>query len=66
MEEQEFENALAMLLNDMQGDVGDAHEIFMRLKQTLDGMRAIGMPIPDDLAAMERNMAAEFEEDAKG
>ncbi len=66
MEEQEFENAIAMLLNDMQGDVGDAHEIFLRLKQTLDGMRAIGMPIPDDLAAMERDMAAEFEDEAKG
>lgn len=65
MEEQELENAVALLLEDMQGDVGDAHEIFMRLKQTLDRMRAIGMPVPDDLARMESEMDAEFTRDAK-
>jgi hypothetical protein len=62
---QEIEAALLELLQEMEGDQGDAHEIYMRLRQTLDSMRAVGMPVPDDLARMERDMAAEFEADAK-
>lgn len=66
MDVQELESALAILIEDMEGDFGDAHEIFLRLKLILDTMRAQGLPVPDDLAKMERDLAAEFEEDAKG
>lgn len=60
MEEQELENAVALLLEEMQGDLGESHELYLRLKQTLDRMRAMGMPIPDDLALMEQRLDAEF------
>ena len=65
MDIQELENAVALLIEDMEGDFGDSHEIYMRLQQTLAGMRAMGMPLPDDLVWMEQNLAAEFQEDAK-
>lgn len=64
-DKEEIEAAMLELLEEMEGEQGDAHEILMRLKQILDGMRAMGMPIPDDLARMERDLSAEFEDDAK-
>ncbi len=62
---QEIEAALLELLQEMEGDAGDAHEIYLKLRQTLDGMRATGMPLPDDLVRMEKELSAEFENDAK-
>ena len=64
MERDELEAELALLLNEMEGDLGDAHEVYLRLRQLLDSMRAYGMALPDDLVRMEREMAAEFESEA--
>lgn len=65
MDREELEAALAVLLDQMEGDQGDSHEVYQRLRQILDGMRAMGMPLPDDLVNMERELAADFEDDAK-
>lgn len=65
MDIQELENAVALLIEEMEGDFGDSHEIYMRLQQTLASMRAMGMPLPDDLVRMEKELSAEFEADAK-
>ncbi len=65
MDEKDFEAALSLLVDEMEGDLGDRHEILMRLRQTLDTMRAEGLPVPDDLAKMEQALAAEFEAEAK-
>lgn len=66
MDEQEFETALSLLIDEMEGEQGDRYEIFMRLHQMLATMRAEGLPVPDDLARMEAELAAEFEENTKG
>jgi hypothetical protein len=63
---QEIEAAVLDLMTEMEGDLGDAHEFHMRLRQTIEGMRAMGMPVPDDLAHMEKELSAEFASDAKG
>lgn len=65
LDKQEIEAAVLELLDEMEGKVGDAHEIHMKLRQTLDGMRAMGMPLPDDLVRMEKELSAEFKDDAK-
>lgn len=65
MTQEEFEAALSLLVDEMEGEQGDRHEIFMRLHQTLETMRAEGLPVPDDLAKMERELSAEFEAEAK-
>lgn len=65
LDKQEIEAAVLELLDEMEGEVGDAHEIHMKLWQTLDGMRAMGMPLPDDLVRMEKELSAEFKDDAK-
>ena len=60
MERDEIEAELSLLLNEMEGDYGDRHEIYMRLIGVLDSMRAFGLPVPDDLVEMEQNLAAEL------
>jgi hypothetical protein len=64
MDREELEAALAVLLEQMEGEQGDSHEVYLRLRQILDGMRAMGMPLPDDLLRMEQELAADFEEDS--
>ena len=65
MDEQELEAALSLLIDDMEGDLGDRHEIFMRLRTIFQSMRAMGMPLPDDLLRLEEELAAELEKDKK-
>ena len=64
MEERELEAALSLLIADLEGEQGDSHEIYLKLRQILASMRAMGMPLPDDLVRMERQMSAEFEAEA--
>ncbi len=64
MDRQSIEVALSLLVDEMEGDQGDRHEILMRLRQTLNTMRAENLPVPGDLADMEAALAAEFEAEA--
>jgi len=61
LDRQEIEATLSLLLDEMEGEQGRSHEIYLRLVQILDAMRATGMPLPEDLVAMERDMGAEIE-----
>lgn len=63
MDRDELEAALSLFLETAEGEPGDRHEIYMRLRQILDGMRAVGMPVPDDLVRLERELEAEFAAD---
>jgi hypothetical protein len=65
LDRQEIEATLSLLLDEMEGEQGRSHEIYLRLVQILDAMRATGMPLPEDLVEMERDMAAEFEEETE-
>ena len=64
LDKQEIEAAVLELLEEMEGELGDAHEIYLKLRQTLDSMRAMGMPLPDDLLHMEQELSAEFAADS--
>lgn len=61
---EEIEAEIGLLLEQMQGGIEERHAYFLRLKQTLDQMRAYGMPLPDDLLTLEEELAAEFEAEA--
>ena len=65
MDKLDLDSALSLLIDEMEGDQGDQHEILMRLRQMLDTMRAEGLPVPDNLAKMEATLSAEFEAEAK-
>ena len=65
MDRNEIEAAVSLLLDDMEGEWGDRHEIFLRVQQLLEQMRAMGMPLPQDLVRMEEELSAEFLADKK-
>ncbi|MFO1057248.1 MAG: hypothetical protein U1E53_09800 [Dongiaceae bacterium] len=60
MDEQELEVGLAMLLEEMEGEAVDGHELLMRLTTLLNQMRATNMAVPDDLVELEQRLAAEY------
>ena len=60
MNEQEIEAGLGLLLDQMEDEAADPHEIFMKLTAILNGMRALNLPLPADLVEMEAEMAEEF------
>ena len=64
MREQDFEAGVAMLLEEMAQKPEDAHEIFLKLQEMLNVMRAEGLPVPEDLARLEAELGAEFAADA--
>ena len=57
--------ALSLLIDEMEGEQGDEHEIFMRIHQTLQTMRAEGLPVPEDLQALEKELAEQFTSEAE-
>jgi hypothetical protein len=60
----QLQAALSLLLDEMEGEIEDRHEVYLRLTMLLNQMRAMNMPIPEDLAEMERDMSREFAEEA--
>lgn len=65
MNREELRAALSLLLDDMEGEIEDSHEVYLRLTMLLNQMRALNMPIPDDLAQMEADMSQEFAAEAE-
>jgi hypothetical protein len=54
------EAELGLLLTRMQNEPQDLHEIYQRIRQTLNELKAYGMPLPADLLQFERDLEAEF------
>lgn len=51
---------LALLLNQMENQPEDRHELYLQIREKLNEMRAFGMPLPDDLVRLEQELEAEF------
>lgn len=51
---------LALLLNQMENQPEDRHELYLQIREKLNEMRAFGMPLPDDLVRLEKELEAEF------
>ena len=61
-----FENLtaeLSLLVDEIEGDQGDRHKIYLRIREKLGELKAMGMPLPEDLVRLERNLEAEFDAD---
>lgn len=65
MDRRDLEAEISLLIDEMEGDQGDRHEIYLRVRQMLKNLEAMGMPIPEDLARMERALEEEFAEDKR-
>jgi hypothetical protein len=58
-----FENTkaeIALLLAAVQDAPHDRHELYLQIMQKLNELKAYGMPLPDDLVALERRLEREF------
>jgi hypothetical protein len=66
MDREELRAALSLLVDEMDGEIEDGHEVYLRLTMLLNQMRALNMPIPEDLAQMEADMSREFAAEAAG
>jgi hypothetical protein len=51
---------LALLLNQMENQPEDRHELYLQIREKLNEMRAFGMPLPNDLVRLEKQLEAEF------
>jgi hypothetical protein len=49
---------IAMLVQQMDREPEDVHELHARIRQKLAEFRATGQPLPDDLVALERRLDA--------
>ena len=55
---------ITYLMEQLEGEPGDIHEIFFWLHQALSMLRAEGLPVPENLAKMEHALDARFTKDA--
>lgn len=60
MDEVDYNAEVSLLVNEMQGELGDMHEIHRRLQQMMSTMRAEGLPVPDDFKRLEAQLDKEF------
>ncbi|ESW73175.1 hypothetical protein NKI32_03005 [Mesorhizobium sp. M0761] len=51
-----FKAQISMLLEEMVNQPEDEHEIQEQLREKLREMRAMGLPLPEDLVALEKRL----------
>jgi hypothetical protein len=63
-----FENTkaeIALLLAQVEHAPHDEHELYLRIRQKLNELKAYGMPLPDDLVELEQRLEREFAADQR-
>src|SRR3989337_988966 len=50
---------IALLLNQMENQPEDRHELYLQIREKLNEMLAFGMPLPDDLVRLRKELEAE-------
>jgi hypothetical protein len=58
---EEFRLQIAMLMDAISNQPEDMHELQESLREKLSEMRAMGLPLPDDLVSLEDYLEDEFE-----
>jgi hypothetical protein len=60
---EDLEAELALLINQMENQPVDRHELYLQIREKLNEMRAFGMPLPEDLVRFEKELEAQFKAD---
>lgn len=61
---EQFRAQIAMLMGEIAKDPEDAHQLQESLREKLAEMRAMGLPLPDDLVGLEEYLEDDLEEEA--
>jgi hypothetical protein len=56
---------VGLLLTQMQNEPEDRHELYFQIMERLNKMKAVGMPLPEDLVRLEAALEAEFAADKR-
>jgi hypothetical protein len=56
----DLEAELALLINQMDTPPEDPHELYQRIFEKLNEFKAMGLPLPDDLVRVEKELDAYF------
>lgn len=59
---EELKAQIGLLLGEMNEQPEDLHELYQRIHQELNELRATGAALPEDLLALERRLLEEFPE----
>jgi len=59
-----FKARIALLMDEITARPEDAHALQERLRETLAEMRGLGLPLPDDLVALEAALEDRLEQAA--
>jgi hypothetical protein len=59
---EELKARISLLLEEMVNQPEDEHEVLEQLRERLNELRAMGMPLPDDLVALEKQLEEQFPE----
>jgi hypothetical protein len=51
---------LSLLINQMEDQPEDPHELYLQIREKLNELRAFGLPLPEDLVAFERELEKKF------
>ena len=57
---EDLEAELGILLSQLNEGTGDKQELYETLREKLNEMRAYGMPIPEDLLVLEKELEAQL------
>jgi hypothetical protein len=58
----DLEAELALLINQMDTPPENPHELYLRIFEKLNEFKALGLPLPDDLVRVEKELGAYFKE----
>ena len=61
MDATELIAAINLLVEQMDHEADDLHEVHLKLREHLGQLRATGMPLPEDLVELERSLATDIE-----
>lgn len=61
-----FKAQISMLLEEMVNQPEDEHEIQEQLREKLREMRAMGLPLPDDLVKLEKRLDDDLDVEEEG
>jgi len=56
---------ISLLLDQMEHQPEDKHELYLQLHEQLNAWRATGQPLPEDLVKLERAIEAEMASDLR-
>jgi len=59
---EEIKAQISLLLEEMVNQPEDEHEFLEQVREKLNEMRAMGMPLPDDLLELEKQLEERFPE----